>query len=142
MKSVLKIKSWYFLAALVLFTILINILGNENINRMFPYNDCLVELDDKSFLDSISSRLCFVLFYIENSDLCDQMNYNLNCMAKNKQSEAGFFKLNLEKYPHYNLKYNISGVPNIFIFKNGNEIKRIMGIVPERNMEIIYNKLM
>jgi thioredoxin-like negative regulator of GroEL len=142
MKGLLKIKSWYFLAALVLFTILVNILGTGNINRMSPYNDCLVELDDKSFLDSISSRLCFVLFYAENSDLCDKMNCNLNCMAKNKQSEAGFFKLNVEKYPHYNLKYNISGVPNTFIFKNGNEIKRIMGVVPERNMEIIYNKLM
>ena len=138
----IKIREWHFIVLIFLLTILIYILGTRNLTRTYASDivDYLIELNEEIFVDSISSRLCFVLFFVEDSDLCSEMNYNLNRMAKDKNSDVGFFKLNLEKYPVYNEIYNISGVPNILIFSNGEEIKRIMGIVPKHNLERIYNK--
>ena len=139
----IRMKEWHFMVLIFILTVLIHILGTQRLKHtsILDTDDCLIELNDQFFFDSISSGLCFVLFYIENSDLCNEMNYNLNWIAKEKNNDAGFFKLNLEKYPVYNEIYNISSVPNIFIFSNGEEIKRIMGIVPKHNLERIYNKI-
>ena len=137
-----KVREWHFVVLILLLTVVIHILGSRNSKHpsIFDGNDYLIELNEETFLENISSRLCFILFFIEDSDLCDEMNYNLNCIAKDNKTDAGFFKLNLEKYPDYSKMYNVFGVPNILIFNNGKEIKRIMGVVPEHNLEKIYNK--
>jgi hypothetical protein len=58
--------------------------------------DCLTELDSKSFKDSITSGQSFVLFYVDGSDLCKVMSDNLCGMATKMQNgECGFYKLNL-----------------------------------------------
>lgn len=101
-----------------------------------------MELNSVNFLDSILVGECFVLFYIEDSDFCGEMSRNLNQLAKNKQGDnTNFFKLNVGRYPESVQGYNISGVPNIFIFKDGKKYRRIMGLVSTHNLEIIYNKL-
>ncbi|MPN33415.1 hypothetical protein SDC9_180902 [bioreactor metagenome] len=67
---------------------------------------------------------------------------NLNRVAKNKKYETGFFRLNLDKHPRNSEKYMVSGVPSVLIIENNHEIKRIMGVVPEKNMEIIYSRVL
>lgn len=43
-------------------------------------------------------------------------------------------------YKQY-FKQAIAGVPCTLILKNGEEISRIMGLVPTSNMEIIYSRI-
>ena len=140
----MELKTWHFVTALILFTGLTYLLGNWDLERRPPDNTTLylTELDDEiSISDSLSSGLCFVLFYTENSVVCDRMADNLNRVAKNKQHETGFFRLNLDKHPGNSEKYMVSGVPSVLILENNNEIKRVMGIVPEQNLEIIYSRV-
>ena len=127
---------------ILLFTVFINIVGTQDIRKSLPdgYDDYLVELDRDSFFDSIALKKCFVLFYTEDSKVCSLMSYNLNNIAKTNQGKTNFYKVDLSKYPEYDLKYNISGVPNIFIFDDGEEVNRIMGVVPEHNLKIIFDK--
>jgi len=106
----------------------------ETINSVF------IELNSNSFFDNKYFRKCVVLFHVENSELCDIMVHNLNCLAKSKQFKMGFYKLDLDKYPEYGLKYNILGVPTILMLDKNEEIKRIMGVVSEQNLRKIYNK--
>lgn len=140
----MELKTWHFVIALILFTGLIYLLGNWELKKGSPdkMTSYLTELNDEiSITDSLSSGLSFVLFHTENSVVCDKMADNLNRVAKNKQHEAGFFRLNLDKYPRNSEKYLVSGVPTVLIMENNNEIKRIMGIVPEKNIEIIYSRV-
>lgn len=140
----MELKAWHFVVAIILFSMLTYLLGNWDLKKISPDKTTryLTELDDEiSIADSLSSGLCFVLFYTENSVVCDKMADNLNCVAKNKQHEIGFFKLNLDKYPENGEKYMISGVPTVLILENNKEINRIMGIVPEQNLEIIYSRV-
>ncbi|SFK91048.1 Thioredoxin [Porphyromonadaceae bacterium KH3CP3RA] len=136
----MQLKAWHFVVAIVLFSGLTCWLGNRDLKRRSPDQTpgYLTELDGTSVVDSLSFRLCFVLFYQENSELCDKMEDNLNLLAKNNRHRTGFFKLNPYSYPEYGQKYMISGVPTILILHDGMEIDRIMGVVPERNLEIIY----
>lgn len=139
----MELKTWHFVTALTLFTGLTYLFGNCELKKRPPDKTApyLTELNDEtSITDSLSSGLCFVLFYTESSVVCDKMADNLNRVAKNKQHETGFFRLNLDKYPGNSEKYMVSGVPTVLILKDNNEIRRIMGIVPEQNLELIYSR--
>ncbi|MDU1892802.1 MAG: thioredoxin domain-containing protein [Dysgonomonas sp.] len=137
-----QIKAGHIITAIIVFTVFIYILGTQNQSKplLSENENSLIELDKDSFFDSITLKKCFVLFYVEDSELCDNMSANLSKLAKDNQEKTGFYKLNLDKYPEYDLKYNISGVPNIFLFNEGVEVARIMGIVPEQNLEKIYDR--
>lgn len=141
--GIIQLNPFHFLTAIVLFGIVTYAIGSRNIKGTLSDEryDYLTELNNENFLDSISAGECFVLFYIENSNLCREMSCNLNQLAGSKQANMRFFKLNVDRYPETVEGYNISGVPNIFIFKNGKEHKRIMGLVPIHNLEIIYKKV-
>jgi thiol-disulfide isomerase/thioredoxin len=137
----IKIKSWHFVVAILLFTILLIMLERPGIekNTGNGSSDYLVALDsDALFADPIMED-SYILFHTEDSGFCDRMKYNFNRFAKNKQGNAGFFTVDLNKYPEHYTKFNISGVPSILVFKNGKEVKRILGVVPEYNLEKIYH---
>ncbi len=138
----IRIKTGHILTGIIVFTIFIYILGIQTQTKslLSENEDRLIELNRNSFFDSITLKKCFVLFYAEDSELCDIMSASLSKLAKDNQGKTGFYKLNLDKYPEYDLKYNISGVPNIFIFNEAVEVARIMGVVSEQNLEKIYDR--
>lgn len=136
-----RIKIWHITVSMLLFTVLIIIIERKSLNdsTLSEYKDCLTELDKGCFYDSIATHKCFVLFYVEESKLCSMMSGKLSKIAYEYQGDVRFYKVNLDKYTDLNAKYNISGVPNIFMFENGEEIRRIMGVVFEHNLRKIYN---
>lgn len=140
-----KITVWHILIALVLFTLIVLIVDYDTALKSVSSNeidDCLIELDSENFSNNMSSSpLSFVLFYVDDFTWCDVMMANLNHLAKDEGYEAGYYKVNLDKYPEFDLKYNISGTPNILIFSSGIEIKRVMGVVSASNLKKIYHKV-
>lgn len=108
---------------------------------MEGYHSSLVELDDRMFSDSIVSGTCFVLFHTQ-SDVCYKMEQNLSQLNNTSDGNIRMFKLNIEAYPGEYGKYAISGTPTTIVFKDGQEIDRIMGIVPISNLLMIYKRSM
>ena len=143
-KSMRKVslKTWHFLLVFVILSVSSNIIwGNESDTVPAIGNkSLLVELNNHSFSDSINSGMSFVLFYTNESDLCYKMERNLNQLIETSDVHTRFFKLNIEDYPGDYGKYMISGTPTTVIFKDGEEIDRIMGIVPVSNLMMIYKR--
>lgn len=84
----------------------------------------------------------FILFYSEEAESCKKMEYNLDRLAKQVENRnSGFYKINIDECPNVVSQYNISGVPCTLILSDGEESKRIMGIVPHSNLEMIYNRI-
>lgn len=104
-------------------------------------NSSLIDLTDRATIDSISEDISFVLFYNNSSNICQKMEYNVNQLAQKEKQGIKFYKINVDKHPREALKYNISGVPNILILKNNQEVDRIMGIASVSNLEMIYNRI-
>lgn len=141
--SKINLKTWHFLLVFVVLVVSSNIIYSNELNKTPLADDTqssLIELNDQTFSDSIASGTCFVLFYTDESDVCYRMEQNLNELIKASNSHTRFFKLNIEKYPGDYGKYAISGVPTTLIFKGGQEIDRIMGIVPVSNLIMIYKR--
>lgn len=138
------IKSWHILVLIFSFTILLNIVEYQKYmkdKKLSATDDYLTELNNTSFHESISTPLCFVLFYVDDFKWCDIMISNLSSLAKDESYVADYYKMNLNEYPEYDVEYNISGTPNILVFSYGKEIKRIMGVVSTPNLKRIYDKI-
>lgn len=139
----LKLSPLHFVVAIALFGLITYAIGSKDFRRKSTesISDSLTELTEDNFEDSTASGQCFVLFFTENSNLCDEMNRNLNLLAKDNPLNVKFFKCNIDKFPAQIARYSISGVPNIYMFNNGIEYNRIMGVVSTDNLRVIYNKI-
>lgn len=135
-------RDWHFITCIAILSVFIYVYGKADRSESFPKKSecCLSELDHTSFHDSIANGVCFVLFYVDNSNACDKEMFHLNQIARKNGQKASFFKVNVEKYPKCGSYCNISGVPSVLIFKDGKEQRRILGVVSKRNIEIIYNR--
>ena len=52
-----------------------------------------------------------------------------------QESDINFIKLNVDEYSDIAREYGVMTIPTIILFKNGNEIKRFTGFIP--NDELI-----
>ncbi len=139
--SKISLKTWHFLLVFVILAVSSNIIWSNELDKtsMVDHSSLLVELNDRTFSDSITSGICFVLFYTK-SDVCYKMEQNLNQLNKVSKNNTRFFKLNIEDYPGEYGKYTISGTPTTIIFKDGQEIDRIMGVISVSNLLMINKR--
>jgi thioredoxin-like negative regulator of GroEL len=138
-----KLQTWHFGLMLIALSIVTNIIGTWAVNSIPDKieDSRFVELNDKTFDEAIRSGTGFVLFYKENSDLCDKMEYNLNQLPVDDNEKINYYKVNIAQFYALEAKYRISGVPSVLIYKDGKEAERILGVIPESNLKIIYNRV-
>ncbi|WP_294082837.1 thioredoxin family protein [Proteiniphilum sp. UBA5384] len=134
------LKSWHFLSAILLFTLLMGILTGKdvrNIPLLMEEDSLLTELNE---IDFDKEGTTFLYFYRKDSELCQKMRYNIEQLdAKNLQG-VHFYAMDIEENMDYFYKYNISGIPNLLIFNGDTEAKRVMGIVSTGNLEKIVER--
>ncbi|MCD6379400.1 hypothetical protein J7M07_03005 [bacterium] len=90
------------------------------------------KLTDNSF-DTVISRTdkpCFVHFYTLCNSSCQVMNGLLNEIGPNYIEKASFYKINIRDNPYTPQRLNITGVPTIVVFKNGETVEALTRLVP------------
>jgi Thioredoxin domain-containing protein len=131
----------HFLSAIVVFYILTRVIAGIHVTHE-PISETkastLTELTEVN-LQKEGIRLIF--FYRNDSGLCGKMRYNIEQLAGKIPDDVGIYAMDIEEHPEYYYKYNVSGVPNIVIFKGDKEIKRVMGVVSTANLERIVKKI-
>lgn len=144
----MKLKPIYFLLLFIVFFFILYYLDKKDAdtyirskeNKNISIKDTLKDVDEVFLIDSLPQKdLCFILFYVKDSDTCNMMATRLETLISETKDDC-FYKINANQYPRLIYKYNISGVPSIIIFKKGIDSKRIMGIVPYSNLKMIYER--
>lgn len=136
-----RFKTWHFVVLFVLFFILVNIIGLISISgNSYSIENEIAQIEEIYDLSEIenSAEIVSIIFYKDDSNICGKMMHNINQLT-NKKSK--FYRSEVNKNSELYKKHNISGVPCTLILKNGEEISRIMGLVPTSNMEIIYSRI-
>ncbi|MFQ9316648.1 thioredoxin family protein [Dysgonomonas mossii] len=136
-----RFKTWHFVLLFILFFILVNIIGLISINgNSYSIENEIAQIEEIYDLSEIENpaEIVSIIFYKEDSNICGKMMHNINQLT-NKDSK--FYRSEVNKNSELYKKYNISGVPCTLILKNGEEISRIMGLVPTSNLEIIYSRI-
>lgn len=139
LNRVFKLGPWHFVIVIVIFYILTVVVSDINLKQMplASMNTNLIELEDIEFYNE---DLNFVFFYDGSSELCEKMRFNIEKLIENDQEPLYFYAIDVSKNPRPFYEYNVSGVPNVLVFRGNKEIKRIMGVVSYENLTSIVQR--
>jgi len=103
--------------------------------------DKVVHLDRQSFTKAIQSELpVMVDFWAEWCGPCRMMGPVLDELAKEYSGRAVIAKINVDENRELAEEYNISSIPNLKIFKDGQVVENIVGAVPIERLKEPLNK--
>lgn len=138
--KVLKLKSLYFIVAILVFYIVIVVVSNNILERMpLPsVKTNLIEIEDVKY---DNDKIDFVFFHNPDSELSEKMRFEVERLAQKNYENINFYSIDVSKNPVVFYEYNVSGIPNILVFNGEKEIKRIMGLVPYKNLLKIAQRI-
>ena len=105
-------------------------------DKMSAYNDKAIEISSKEFEETINNEtsLAVVDFYAEWCMPCLMMAPIFEDLAE-KFRQIKFVKINIDENSELASKFNISSIPCVIVFKEGKEIDRIKGALPQEILE-------
>jgi thioredoxin 1 len=72
---------------------------------------------------------------------CRMVTPVLEDVSQKMNGKIKFVKLNTDENQNIAMDYQIMAIPSLLIFKNGQEIDRIVGFVPQEQLEIDLQKI-
>jgi thioredoxin 1 len=93
----------------------------------------LADVGQANFQDEVlgSSEPVLVDFWAPWCGPCKMLSPVVEKVASAHSGKAKFVKLNTDEEPSIAGKYQVSGIPCLILFKDGQPVDRIVGYVPE-----------
>lgn len=90
-----------------------------------------------SFQEFITTSQLPVLvdFWAEWCGPCKMMGPVLHELAREWKGRINIIKVNTEKKQELSVKYGISAIPTMILFKNGSEVHRLQGAMPLQTLK-------
>jgi thioredoxin 1 len=101
-------------------------------------NEKIKILTSQNFQNQIKEGITLVDFWAEWCMPCKMMIPILNNVADELEENTSVGKLNIEDHQDVAAKYQVRSIPTMILFKNGNEIKRYIGVKPK---EFLLNEI-
>ena len=87
-----------------------------------------------------SNILVAVDFWAPWCGPCQMVTPVLEALAQKMVDKIKFVKINTDENPQTAQQYQIMAIPSLLVFKDGKEIDRIIGFVPEDQLEAQLKK--
>lgn len=93
----------------------------------------VIDLSDNDFETEIKgSSIPFVVdFWATWCGPCRKLSPVIEAVADEYDGKVKFAKVNIEKCLETAKKYSIGGLPSVLIFKNGEPVERMTGMIPK-----------
>lgn len=88
----------------------------------------IVYLDDSSFKTTIGTGVTLVDFYADWCGPCRMIAPIIEELSNEFAGKAKIAKLDIEKAQEVTSEFQVTSIPTIILFKDGNEVKRIVGL--------------
>lgn len=97
-----------------------------------------VNINDANFKQEVldSDLPVLVDFWAEWCGPCLMVAPAVEAIAKKYKDKLKVCKLNVDEAPQVSSEYGIMSIPTLAIFKNSKIINKIVGVVPENEIEI------
>lgn len=88
----------------------------------------LIYLDDSNFSSTINQGVTLVDFYADWCGPCRMIAPIVEELANDFNGKAKIAKVDIEKAQDTTSNFQVTSIPTIILFKNGQEVKRIVGL--------------
>lgn len=88
----------------------------------------IVYLDDSNFKDSIAKGVTLVDFYATWCGPCRMITPVVEELSIELKDKARIAKLDIDKAQEVTSSLEITSVPTLILFKDGKEVKRVVGV--------------
>ena len=78
-------------------------------------------------------------FWAEWCGPCRMVGPIVEQLAQSLEGKVEVYKLHVDQNQEIAMKYNIQSIPSLVLFKNGNEVARIIGLSPKEKYEKFVN---
>lgn len=103
-----------------------------------PENPNIKHLTANTFNQYVKSGIAIVDFWADWCMPCKLMMPVLNELANDKQHPFKVYKVNVDQQRSLAERFRIRSIPSLIIFKNGKEVKRLVGV---KSKEQILNEI-
>lgn len=86
------------------------------------------KIEEKDFESGISSGVVLVDFYADWCGPCRMLTPVLEQVANDVKGKASVIKIDIDQAQKVTEDLQITSVPTLILFKNGKEVKRIIGL--------------
>lgn len=97
-------------------------------------------LNDENFKDTIAKGVTLVDFYADWCGPCRRIAPVIEELANEMKGKATIAKLDIEQAQSTTALFQVMSIPTIIIFKNGQEIERIVGLSSKESLEKLIAK--
>jgi len=102
-----------------------------------------VHITDANFNEIINNNsLALIDFWAPWCGPCIVLAPTIEELAKEYAGKVFVGKLNVDENPRTAERFQIFSIPTLVIMKNGQEVDRIIGLVPKKHIEAILKKHM
>lgn len=93
-----------------------------------PETEQIKKLNDDNFSDTIQSGLVLVDFFAEWCAPCKMLAPILSELAEKMSGKVTIGKLDIDAAQATTTKYQVTSVPTLILFKDGQEAQRVVGV--------------
>jgi thioredoxin 1 len=99
----------------------------------------IVYLDDNSFKNTIAKGVTLVDFYADWCGPCRMIAPIIEELSIEFDGKANIAKLDIENAQEVTSEFQVTSIPTIILFKDGQEIKRIVGLRDKETLKSLIS---
>jgi len=87
-----------------------------------------------------AEKLVLVDFWAEWCGPCKRLAPTVDALANDYDGRMTIGKLNVDENPDTTVKFNVRGIPALLLFKGGEVVDQVVGLVPKDDIKKVIDK--